>query len=55
MGILSDKFIGQIFIEENVNDEIYLNQDNVIDHFITESLDNQFNQDRNLLLDEESL
>lgn len=55
-GILGNKIIGPIFMEENLTGELYLDLlENVINPLITESLENQIDQDGNLLLDEENL
>jgi len=55
-GILGNKIIGPLFIEENLTGDLYLHLlENVIDPLITESLENQTDQHGNLLLDEQAL
>lgn len=55
-GILGDEIIGPIFIEENLTGHLYLELlENVINPLITQSLENQTNEDGNVMLEEDNL
>lgn len=55
-GILGNEIIGPIFMEENLTGELYVNLlENVIDLLITQSLENQADQEGDMELDEQNL
>lgn len=55
-GILGYKIIGPILMQENFTGQLYVYiLENLINSLITESLENEIDQDINLLLDVENL
>nr|XP_022918112.1 uncharacterized protein LOC111427283 [Onthophagus taurus] len=55
-GILGDQVIGPVFIDGNLNGEVYLDMlENTINPLITEALENQLDREENALLDENEL